>query len=87
AGAEIRINPPGPIGLALFADSGQVWARGDDFDSSDIAVAVGPGLTISTPIGAIRGDFAFNLRHAEPNGANRVAPSDWAFHFSIGHPW
>ena len=78
AGLELRRPLLGRVGLALFADAGQVWERPRDLRLGELAVAVGPGLLVSTPVGALRGDFAFNLRDA---------PDRWLFHFSVGHPW
>ncbi len=78
ASAELRLPAYGKLGAVIFCDAGQVWARQSDVVLGDLAVAIGPGLSIATPIGPVRGDFAFNLKDAT---------DDWVFHLSIGNPW
>ncbi len=78
ASAELRLPICGKLGAALFCDAGQVQARRDNFGLDGMALALGPGLSLATPVGPIRADFAFNLDDA---------PDDWVFHFSIGNPW
>ncbi len=78
ASAELRLPIFGKLGAALFCDTGQVQARREEFGLEQLALAVGPGLSLATPVGPLRADFAFNLDDA---------PDDWVFHFSIGNPW
>lgn len=78
---ELRMPLKGPIGIVLFADAGQVWRLAEEIAMRDVSVAVGPGLTVRTPVGPVRADGAFNL---EPRPAGEP---DFVLHVSVGHPF
>jgi len=80
-GGEVRLPLAGPLGLAVFVDSGQVWATRDDVDLSELAVAAGAGLMVGTPVGPIRLDLSANV--TEP--ANDT--STWLLSLAVGHPF
>ncbi len=46
---------------AVFLDAGNVWLDAGDFSFRDIRSDVGFGPRVSTPVGAVRADFAFKL--------------------------
>jgi len=76
ANAELRIPIKGPIGLELYADAGNVWARADhvtldDFrifrghdamDADDVRFVFGFGPRLNLPIGPLRFDLTWSLR-------------------------
>jgi len=81
AGVELRQRFNDWAGLALFVDTGQVWAVADDMGFDDLVVAVGGGPMISTPIGPLHLDFAWNVAERPADGSN------WVFNFGIGHAY
>lgn len=81
AGAELRRSLLGPLGVALFVDTGQAWLRRDDVDLAELAVATGVGVLIGTPVGPVRFDLARNL--TEP----AADQPRWLLSFAIGHPF
>jgi outer membrane protein assembly factor BamA len=81
ATAELRVPLVWKLRAALFADTGQVWARRGDVDLAELEVAVGPGLMVTTPVGPIRADFGYNLTD-RPAGEPRTV-----LHLGIGHPF
>lgn len=67
-----------PVKGVLFFDMGQVYADASDWGSfSDPSYALGAGIRINLPIGAVRFEYGYNLnrKQGEPSGT---------FHFSIG---
>lgn len=78
AASELRFPLFWRLRGALFVDTGQVWERSNDVSLGDIAVAVGPGLRLSTPVGPIRTDFGYRATNGT-SGEPR-----WVFHLSIG---
>ncbi|BDS08586.1 hypothetical protein NT6N_36260 [Oceaniferula spumae] len=67
-----------PIKGVLFFDMGQVYSDVGDWGSfSDPSYAIGAGIRVDLPIGAVRLEYGHNLnqREGEPNGT---------FHFTIG---
>lgn len=81
AGAEIRQRFNDWAGMALFVDTGQVWEVRDDVSVRDLVVAIGAGPMISTPIGPLHLDFAWNVGELPSDG------SRWVFNFGIGHAY
>jgi outer membrane protein assembly factor BamA len=72
------------IGGVGFVDAGQVSEDPWEFDRDNFAVAVGPGLRVKTPIGAIGVDYGRILRRPrEATGGPRKIDRD-RFHFSVG---
>lgn len=81
AGAELRQQLIGMFGLAAFVDAGQVWRRTGDVGLGGIEVAAGGGLMVTTPVGPVRLDLAYNL--TEPlAGEPRTV-----LQLGIGHPY
>lgn len=56
--AELRYELRPRIGLAVFADAGQVWEEGHFGGASDWHAGAGVGVRYLTPIGPIRVDLA-----------------------------
>ncbi len=65
------------LGGVVFTDAGQVAAQPWDFDVELFSVAVGPGLRVKTPIGAIGLDYGYLVRRPRDLDRHRV-------HFSVG---
>lgn len=63
---------------AVFVDAGQVWQRREDVRLKELRFAAGPGLSLRTPIGPVRGDVGFLL------GPRSDAEGLAVFHVSIG---
>jgi len=59
---EIRQSLYRMIGVALFADVGNVWPDPRDFKFGDLRTSVGFGLRANTPIGILRLDYGVNLQ-------------------------
>jgi len=56
------------IGVAFFADIGNVWTNINDVDLADLRPSAGTGLRVNTPLGIVRLDYGINLdrRGEEP---------------------
>jgi hypothetical protein len=67
--AEMRLPSPvlaSRMRLGLFVDVGQVWERGEEIVSiRGIRVTPGAGIRLSTPLGPVRIDAAYNGYAAE----------------------
>ncbi len=74
---EIRQAVYKMIGLALFADVGDVWWQPEAFRLGNIRTSAGVGLRANTPVGMARLDFSINL---EP----RQGESDTKLYFNMG---
>ena len=61
-----------------FADAGNTFTEDGGIDLSDLAVGVGFGLRIRTPLAPIRIDVGFP-KHGNPTGSSAAR-----WHFSIG---
>lgn len=81
AGAELRIPLIGPLGLALFADGGQLKEHGRDQVGDGWRTAVGAGVQVGTPVGPVRLDWAYNPEDPPADQPRQV------LHLSIGHPY
>ena len=75
--AELRVPLRGPLGMALFADAGNVGLDANDFGLDDMRYALGGGLRFDLPIGPIRLDYGRN-----PNPHHDE--DHWALFFSVG---
>ena len=63
------------VQFVAFIDMGNVWSsEGDDLDNTPIFVTPGIGLRVSTPVGPIRLDLAYNSYAPTPGPAYRDAP-------------
>ncbi len=78
---ELRMPLLGRLGGALFLDTGQVWSRRSQVDLGRLAVAVGPGLRVTTPVGPVRADLGYRLTSVEPSQPQMV------LHLGIGNPF
>jgi outer membrane protein insertion porin family len=64
--ASVEMRMPSPVlsdyfRVAAFVDAGQVWAQGFEiYEFGDLKVTPGLGLRISTPVGPMRLDVAYN---------------------------
>ena len=81
ANSELRFPLPGIFGGNVFLDVGQVWEKQNQVDLSELAVAIGTGVAIVTPVGPIRFDLAYNLTKPPEDSPYTV------FHVSIGNPF
>jgi translocation and assembly module TamA len=65
------------VGMVAFFDVGNVWTDSKQFKFSDMRLAPGLGIRLSTPIGLARVDYGFNVKPntGEPRGK---------FYFSMG---
>jgi outer membrane protein assembly complex protein YaeT len=80
---EVRVSVWRDVGVVVFLDGGNVFARPSDFAFDKIRGGAGFGIRYRSPIGPIRVDLGFKLsRKLEPDG-DKEAPS--ALHISIGH--
>lgn len=81
ASVEIRFPLLWRFRGAFFIDTGQVWREVRNVIGRDLALAVGPGLMVRTPVGPLRGDVGFLL--TEPSGDQPEA----VIHLAVGHPY
>lgn len=83
---ELRLSLWGSFGAVAFLDAGNVWRTPADVDLGELLYAAGPGLRWISPIGVVRGDFAWQLKRLE-NLRIDGAPERlrWRIHVSIGH--
>ncbi len=81
---------------AVFMDAGNVWERpeditlnrlftisGPDAGYSDMRYSFGAGVRIRTPVGPVRFDYGWKLRHAKRSEAD-LSSTRGTFHFSLG---
>ncbi|HKA21938.1 MAG TPA: POTRA domain-containing protein [Blastocatellia bacterium] len=68
----------GPLGGAVFSDTGNVFARIRDFTIGNMTETVGVGLRLKTPVGPIRFDYGFLVVNRPP-GVSRSHK-----HFTVG---
>jgi len=75
---EVRFPMWGPIGGAVFSDTGNVFTRIRDITPGNITETLGFGLRLKTPVGPVRFDYGFLLvnRPANISGSHK--------HFTIG---
>jgi outer membrane protein insertion porin family len=64
---------------ALFFDTGNVWAKANDYGKGGIKSGFGPGLRIKTPIGPINLDYGFPLNKQSDGEENKSGK----FYFSV----
>jgi outer membrane protein assembly complex protein YaeT len=80
ANLELRFATPvlrDRMRVALFADAGQVWERGDQVATvRGVRVTPGLGLRFVTPLGPVRLDAAYNGYPAEPGPVYLENPAD-----------
>ena len=79
--AELRAPVHGPVGVVLFADGGNVFARAADLSLAELRGSLGFGVRYRSPIGPIRVDIGFKLDRRTIGG--KLEPR-YALHFSIG---
>ena len=78
---EVRAPIRGGIGVVGFFDAGNVFARVEDIDLSELRSAVGFGLRYRSPVGPIRVDLGFKI-HPQEIGGRREGLT--ALHVSFG---
>ena len=76
-----RADAGAQVHNAAFADIGQVWLTPEVMQLDELKLALGGGVAISTPVGPIRFDVAWNAT-PPPEGEPL-----FAFHFSVGNPF
>jgi outer membrane protein assembly factor BamA len=78
-GAELRFPLWKVFEGSLFLDGGQVWLDKSHASFGDFSWAVGPGLSIRSPVGPIRFDYGIRINPPDDGEPNQV------FHFAIGY--
>jgi len=76
---ELRIPAFGWGGFVLFGDAANVWRDPTNFKPWKLRYAIGPGISVDTPIGPVAADVGFNLAPYVSLGE-----PTWQFNFSIG---
>lgn len=74
---ELIIPIVNVLGIAVFADSGNAWAEGSDYNLREMRSAAGVGFRMFTPIGPIKLDWGYKI-----NKRPEEDPYEW--HFSMG---
>ncbi len=69
------------FGVALFADTGNVFAKAADIDLARLRATAGFGLRYNSPIGPVRLDFGFKTDRQVVGGR---LESRWEYHLNIG---
>jgi outer membrane protein insertion porin family len=69
------------FGIALFSDSGNVFARAGDIDLARLRGSLGFGLRYDSPFGPLRLDFGFKTSRLIIGGQRERA---WEYHLSFG---
>jgi outer membrane protein insertion porin family len=69
---EIRQAVYKMIGLALFADVGNVWSEPEGSRISDLRTSTGVGLRANTPVGMVRLDLSMNLEPQEGESKTKL---------------
>ncbi len=67
---EARYAIVGSLGLAAFADAGNVWAPAFTYRLDDLAYSIGAGVRLKTPIGPVRFDVAWPMTDARDTDEN-----------------
>jgi outer membrane protein insertion porin family len=68
----------GPLGMAVFSDTGNVFARVRDFTIGNMTETVGVGLRLKTPVGPVRFDYGFLVVNRPPGVSHSHK------HFTVG---
>src|SRR5579859_5067686 len=95
ASVELRFAFNGPLGFALFCDSGDVAAKEVEFRFNHLHLSCGAGARLDTPVGPIRLDVGYRMPFAQvlpfqtEGEAAAHDPTEgsqpWLFGFA-GHP-
>lgn len=80
--AELRMRVRGGLGLVGFVDTGNVFAKTNDIDLTDVRGAMGFGVRYKSPVGPIRVDIGFKLNRRDISPGRREDPT--AVHISLG---
>jgi outer membrane translocation and assembly module TamA len=64
----------------VFADAGNIFAKGETMSWSELKIGVGLGLRFDTPVGLIRGDVAFPQSTFADGRSTRTR-----WYFGFGH--
>jgi outer membrane protein insertion porin family len=92
---EARIALPAHLGLVFFLDGGNVWTKPSTVNLQEMKFSVGAGIRYNTPVGPLRLDWAYKLRHEQKSIDNAPAGPDpgdihidespYEFHFTLGN--
>jgi outer membrane protein insertion porin family len=92
ASIELRVPLPGPFGIEVYADGGNVWLRpsyikieqfrpeisNQPLDPGDVRYVVGFGPRLELPVGPLRLDITWGLRPGEGGPPKRVPKVQFA---------
>jgi outer membrane protein insertion porin family len=78
--AELLIPVIARFRLAVFADAGNAYGYGTDFDPTDLRYDFGVGVRIFSPLGPLRLDVGFN---PEPRNGEK----SYQLNFTVGAPF
>ena len=73
--AEFALRVTSVASISTFLDAGNVWARPQDMDPTQMFRGAGVGVQLVTPFGPIGLDYAYGFDKATPG---------WQFHFKMG---
>jgi outer membrane protein insertion porin family/translocation and assembly module TamA len=83
--SELRVPVSDDLSLVGFVDTGNVWRRPGDLDTSGLRVSVGPGIRYLTPVGPVRLDVGYQLTPIDGLVVRgRPETRRWRVHVSIG---
>jgi outer membrane protein insertion porin family len=78
--AEVLIPVIPRFRLAVFADAGNAYGYGTDFDPTDIRYDFGVGVRFFSPLGPLRLDVGYN---PQPRNGEK----SYQIHFTVGAPF
>ena len=69
------------LGVALFTDAGNVFAKASDIDFNQLHATAGFGIRYNSPLGPVRLDFGFK---SDPQVIAGRREARWEYHLNIG---
>jgi outer membrane translocation and assembly module TamA len=87
ASVELRFAFNGPLGFALFCDSGDVAAKEVEFRFDHLHLSCGAGARLDTPVGPIRLDVGYRFPFAQVLGFSTEGDAANHDHTEGSQPW
>jgi outer membrane protein assembly factor BamA len=69
------------LGVALFTDAGNVFAKASDIDFNQLRATAGFGIRYNSPLGPVRLDFGLKT---DPQVIAGRREARWEYHLNIG---